>query len=120
GLEPRADERVDTYSGGMKRRTNFVAALMSDPAVLILDEPTVGIDAQSRRVILDSLRELNRKPTTLVYATHYMEEAQEMCTRVAVLNSGKVVKIGPPRQLIAEQPGCQSLDQVFLELTGRY
>jgi ABC-2 type transport system ATP-binding protein len=119
GLEPRADERVDKYSGGMKRRANFVAALMAEPAILILDEPTVGIDAQSRRVILDSLRDLNRRAMTLLYATHYMEEAQEMCSRVAILDSGKVVKIGPPAQLISEQPGCRSLDQVFLKLTGR-
>ncbi|NTU60120.1 MAG: ABC transporter ATP-binding protein, partial [Deltaproteobacteria bacterium] len=119
-LEASADRLVATFSGGMKRRANLAAALLHEPSVLVLDEPTVGIDAQSRSAIFARLQELNRAGTTVVYATHYMEEAQSLCSRVAILDAGRVLLEGPPRELVAARPGCLNLEQLFLELTGRY
>lgn len=119
-LEASADRLVSTFSGGMKRRANLAAALLHEPSVLVLDEPTVGIDAQSRSAILERLQGLNRAGTTVVYATHYMEEAQHLCSRVAIMDAGKILLQGPPSSLIAARPGCLNLEQLFLELTGRY
>jgi ABC-2 type transport system ATP-binding protein len=119
-LESSADRLVSTFSGGMKRRANLAAALLHEPSVLVLDEPTVGIDAQSRSAILQRLQELNRAGATLVYATHYMEEAQHLCSRVAIMDEGRILLQGPPQTLVDERPGCLNLEQLFLELTGRY
>jgi ABC-2 type transport system ATP-binding protein len=120
GLEKSAHRRVSTYSGGMKRRANLAVGIVHAPRLLVLDEPTVGIDAQSRGLIFENLRQLAAAGTTMVYATHYMEEAQQLCARVAIMDSGKVLVQGPPAQLIAERPKCRNLEEVFLELTGRY
>jgi ABC-2 type transport system ATP-binding protein len=119
GLEKTADRKVSTYSGGMKRRANLAAGIIHAPRLLVLDEPTVGIDAQSRGLIFDNLRELAGAGTTMVYATHYMEEAQKLCARVAIMDSGKVLVQGAPAELIAARPGCRNLEELFLELTGR-
>ena len=119
GLERSADRRVATYSGGMKRRANLAAGVVHQPGLLVLDEPTVGIDAQSRGVIFENLRALSGAGTTMIYATHYMEEAQKLCARVAIMDSGRVLVQGPPAQLVGERPGCRNLEELFLELTGR-
>jgi ABC-2 type transport system ATP-binding protein len=119
GLEKSARRKVATYSGGMKRRANLAAGIIHEPRLLILDEPTVGIDAQSRGLIFENLRELAGAGKTMVYATHYMEEAQKLCTRVAIMDSGRVLQQGPPAQLIAARPGARNLEELFLELTGR-
>jgi ABC-2 type transport system ATP-binding protein len=120
GLETSADRLVSTFSGGMKRRANLAAGLVHEPSVLVLDEPTVGIDAQSRNAIFQRLQALNNAGVTIVYATHYMEEAQHLCSRVAIMEQGRVLLQGPPTQLVAQRPGCLNLEQLFLELTGRY
>jgi ABC-2 type transport system ATP-binding protein len=121
GLEASADRSVSTYSGGMRRRANLAAGLLHRPAVLVLDEPTVGIDAQSRHAIFERLSELNRSDrVTILYATHYMEEAQQLCSRVAILDQGRVLALGRPAELVEARPGCLNLEQLFLELTGRY
>jgi len=119
GLEKSADRRVATYSGGMKRRANLAAGVVHEPRLLVLDEPTVGIDAQSRGLIFENLRALSAAGTTMIYATHYMEEAQRLCARVAIIDSGRVLIQGPPAQLVAEHPGSRNLEELFLELTGR-
>jgi ABC-2 type transport system ATP-binding protein len=119
GLEKSADRKVGTYSGGMKRRANLAAGIVHRPRLLVLDEPTVGIDAQSRGLIFENLRGLSGGGTTMVYATHYMEEAQKLCTRVAIMDSGRVLLQGPPAQLVADRPGTRNLEELFLELTGR-
>jgi len=119
GLEKSADRRVATYSGGMKRRANLAAGILHRPRLLVLDEPTVGIDAQSRGLIFENLHALSSARTTMVYATHYMEEAQKLCSRVAIMDSGRVLLEGPPEQLVAERPGTRNLEELFLELTGR-
>jgi ABC-2 type transport system ATP-binding protein len=91
GLADRAHDRVKNYSGGMKRRLNLAAALLHDPQILLLDEPTVGVDPQSRNAIFDNLEVLKRRGKTLLYTTHYMEEAERLCDRVIIIDHGKVV-----------------------------
>ncbi|HKI58977.1 MAG TPA: ATP-binding cassette domain-containing protein [Trueperaceae bacterium] len=99
-LEDRQRDRVGTFSGGMKRRLNIAAALLHEPAVLMLDEPTVGIDPQSRRAILDYVAALNRAGTTVLYTTHYMEEAQELSHRIGILDHGRVIALGTHAELV--------------------
>src|SRR5207302_8170284 len=91
GLADRAKDRVSTFSGGMKRRLNLAAALLHAPGILLLDEPTVGVDPQSRNAIFSNLEELKRQGKTLVYTTHYMEEAERLCDRIIIIDHGKVI-----------------------------
>ena len=91
GLSDRAHDRVKDYSGGMKRRLNLASALLHDPQILLLDEPTVGVDPQSRNAIFDNLEVLNSRGKTLLYTTHYMEEAERLCDRVVIIDHGQVV-----------------------------
>jgi ABC-2 type transport system ATP-binding protein len=101
GLIDRQKDRVDKFSGGMKRRVNIGAALMHKPAVIIMDEPTVGIDPQSRRHILDNIKELNlRQGMTVLYTTHYMEEAQELSDHIAIMDQGEVIACGTHTDLV--------------------
>ena len=101
GLENRADDRSEHYSGGMKRRLNFGCALLHKPAVLILDEPTVGVDPQSRAHLLSSVKDVAAEGTAVVYASHYMEEVEEVCDRIAVVDAGKVLAAGTISNLLA-------------------
>ncbi len=91
GLTERAKDKVKTFSGGMKRRLNLAAALLHDPDLLLLDEPTVGVDPQSRNAIFDNLETLKKRGKTLLYTTHYMEEAERLCDRLVVIDHGKVI-----------------------------
>jgi ABC-2 type transport system ATP-binding protein len=100
GLVDRQKDRVDKYSGGMKRRVNIGAALLHKPKILYLDEPTVGIDPQSRRAILDGVKALNAAGMTVLYTTHYMEEAQELSDRIGVMDKGKMIAIGTQPELV--------------------
>ena len=100
GLAERQRDRLSTYSGGMKRRVNIAVALLHKPPIVILDEPTVGIDPQSRRHILDNVKDLNRQGTTVLYTTHYMEEAQELSSRIAVMDKGRLIACGTQEELI--------------------
>ena len=100
-LADRAGDRVLTYSGGMKRRLNLAAALVHDPELILLDEPTVGVDPQSRNQIFDNILALKRLGRTLVYTTHYMEEAERLCDRVAVIDHGKLLALGTVSELLA-------------------
>jgi len=99
GLSDRANQRVKTYSGGMKRRVNIGVGLLHRPRLLFMDEPTVGIDPQSRRAILDSVKELNRQGMTVLYTTHYMEEAQELSDRVGIIDHGELIALGTQAEL---------------------
>jgi linearmycin/streptolysin S transport system ATP-binding protein len=94
GLTDRRGDRVQTYSGGMKRRLNLAAALLHAPALLLLDEPTVGVDPQSRNQIFENILALKRLGRTLIYTTHYMEEAERLCDRVAIIDQGKLLALG--------------------------
>ena len=91
GLSDRANDRVKEFSGGMKRRLNLAAALLHDPQILLLDEPTVGVDPQSRNAIFDNLDVLKKRGKTLIYTTHYMEEAERLCDRIVIIDHGKVI-----------------------------
>lgn len=91
GLADRAKDKVGTFSGGMKRRINLAAALLHDPQILLLDEPTVGVDPQSRNAIFDNLETLKKRGKTLLYTTHYMEEAERLCDRIIIIDHGKVI-----------------------------
>ena len=121
GLQDRARDKVDDFSGGMKRRVNLAIALMSRPQLLFLDEPTVGIDPQSRNHIFETVEELRDAGMTVLYTTHYMEEADRLCDRLAVMDHGRIIRIGTPNALKAEfgDPSEVTLETVFLELTGR-
>src|SRR5271168_522658 len=91
GLSDRAGDKVRTFSGGMKRRLNLAAALLHDPEILLLDEPTVGVDPQSRNAIFENLEVLKKRGKTLIYTTHYMEEAERLCDRIVIIDHGKVI-----------------------------
>lgn len=119
GLGEHADRPVAAYSGGMKRRCNLAVGILHEPRLLFLDEPTVGIDAQSRSMILENLLRLRAAGMTMVYTTHYMEEAAQICGRVAVVDHGRVIAGGEPATLVREHAGCANLEDVFLRLTGR-
>jgi ABC-2 type transport system ATP-binding protein len=105
GLTDRARSAVKTYSGGMKRRLNIAAGLLHRPEVLFLDEPTVGVDPQSRNAIFEHVERLRDEGMTILYTTHYMEEAERLCDRVAIIDEGRIVALGPPRKLIADLGG---------------
>ena len=114
-LSDRAGDRVDTFSGGMKRRLNIAAGLVHRPQLLVLDEPTVGVDPQSRHAILESVARLGREGMAVLYTTHYMEEAQRLCDRVGIIDHGRLVAEGTHRELVslvAEQ------DRIVLGATG--
>jgi ABC-2 type transport system ATP-binding protein len=115
GLSERADDRVDTYSGGMKRRANIAAGLLHRPALLILDEPTVGVDPQSRNAILESVEQLGEAGLAVLYTTHYMEEAQRLCDRIGIIDEGRLVAEGTHRDLVAL---VGRRDRVHIEVDG--
>ncbi len=102
GMTDRANDRVQSYSGGMKRRTNLAAGLIHHPRLLFLDEPTVGVDPQSRNHIFECVERLNREQgMSILYTTHYMEEAERLCHRIAIIDHGKIIALDTPRNLIA-------------------
>ncbi|MCK9356961.1 MAG: ABC transporter ATP-binding protein [Dehalococcoidia bacterium] len=121
GLTERAKGKVDKFSGGMKRRINLAIALMGHPQLLFLDEPTVGIDPQSRNMIYETIERLRDGGMTILYTTHYMEEADRLCQRVAIMDGGRIVALDTPRGLksILGEPEQVTLEEVFLKLTGR-
>lgn len=120
GLEPKLNKKLATFSGGMKRRVNLVAGILHKPKILFLDEPTVGIDVQSKNVIIEHLQNLNRKEgTTIIYTSHMMDEAEKFCTHIAIIDMGKIIAEGKPKLLIKDYPTCGNLEDIFLLLTGR-
>jgi ABC-2 type transport system ATP-binding protein len=118
GLAEDAKRRAGKYSGGMKRRLSLVLALISDPQIAFLDEPTVAMDPQSRHAVWDFLKELKKEEKTIVLTTHYMEEAEELCDRVGIIDHGKLIALGTPKELISKNQ-VNNLEELFLKLTGR-
>ncbi len=105
GLSERKNDRVKKFSGGMKRRLNLAVALVHNPEYLILDEPTVGVDPQSRYAIFENIRQLKKEGSTIIYTTHYMEEAQRLCDRVAIMDRGKLLAVDTVDALIKQYGG---------------
>ncbi|MEM3609247.1 MAG: ATP-binding cassette domain-containing protein [Candidatus Bathyarchaeia archaeon] len=118
GLAQDAKRRVEKYSGGMKRRLSLILALIHNPQIIFLDEPTIGMDPQSRRAVWDFMGELKKEGKTIFLTTHYMEEAEALCDRVGIIDHGKLIALDSPRELISKH-GVENLEEVFIKLTGR-
>ena len=118
GLLKFADKKIDTFSGGMKRRINLIAGILHEPKVLFLDEPTVGVDVHSKNAIIEYLRQLNNNGTTIIYTSHHLSEAEDFCTHIAIVDGGKIYAKGTPKALISETENAQNLEDVFISLTG--
>lgn len=116
-LEAHARQTVRAFSGGMQRRLNLAAGLLHAPKLLLLDEPTVGIDPQSRLRIFAGIEQLNREGMTILYSSHYLEEIERLCTQMIILDHGRLIASGTPCQLSAGL-GCQTLEAAYLRLTG--
>lgn len=119
GLLPFAHKKIRTFSGGMKRRINLIASILHNPKVLFLDEPTVGVDVQSKNAIILFLQELNKQGTTIIYTSHHLNEAEFFCTRVAIIDHGKIIIKGKPDELIGANENTHNLEDVFISLTGK-
>lgn len=119
GLDKYPHMQVGRYSGGMKRRLNLIVGLMHHPRILFLDEPTVGVDVQSKNVILENLVDINRAGTTIVYTSHYLEEAENLCSYLAILDEGKIITHGSLNEIRKMHNTDSKLEDIFLELTGK-
>lgn len=117
GLEKAADKKVGTFSGGMKRRVNLAIGIIHEPEILFLDEPTVGVDVQSRNAIIRYLQQVNQAGTTIIYTSHHMSEAEEFCKNIALIDHGRVIAAGGLQHLKAVH-GVESLQTLFINLTG--
>lgn len=117
GLEDSADRFTEGFSGGMKQRLSVICAVMHDPQILFWDEPSTGLDPQTRQAIWKLARKFNEDGKTLIFTTHYMEEAENICDRVAVMNLGKMVALDNP-EVLKENSGSSNLEQVFMHFTG--
>ena len=117
GLGAHAGKKTAHLSGGLQRRLNLAIALLGEPPLLVLDEPTVGVDAQSRKFILETLRDLNDKGSTILYVTHYMDEVERLCDRAAIVDGGRVQAYGTLTALLHDAPDLETL---FLRLTGSH
>jgi len=118
GLKDDAKRVTAKYSGGMKRRLSLSLALIHDPQIAFLDEPTVAMDPQSRHAVWDFIKEQKTNGKTVILTTHYMEEAEELCDRVGIIDHGKLIALGTPKELIAKN-NVKNLEEVFIQLTGR-
>ncbi|CAC9973636.1 ABC transporter ATP-binding protein [Flavobacterium panici] len=119
GLLKFADKPVETFSGGMKRRVNLIAGILHKPKVLFLDEPTVGVDVQSKNAIIDYLKVLNQNGTSIIYTSHHLAEAEDFCTNIAILDRGRIYAKGTPSTLINSVEDARNLEDVFISLTGK-
>ena len=117
-LSQVADRKIKHFSGGMKRRINLLAGILHTPEVLFLDEPTVGVDVMSKNIIIDYLKELNEQGMSILYTSHHMQEAQEFCHRVAILDRGVLLCQGTPKELISQEK-VQHLEEVFIRFTSQ-
>ncbi|WP_417943037.1 ABC transporter ATP-binding protein [Flavobacterium sp. RS13.1] len=119
GLLKFADKQVQTFSGGMKRRVNLIAGILHKPKVLFLDEPTVGVDVHSKTAIIDYLKVLNQNGTTIIYTSHHLAEAEDLCTNIAILDQGQIYAQDTPSVLIESVKDARNLEDVFISLTGK-
>jgi ABC-2 type transport system ATP-binding protein len=119
GLSEKRNKLVNTFSGGMKKRLNLIAALLHQPRLIILDEPTAGVDVQSRNMILDFLIDLKSHGTTIIYSSHVLEEAERICSHLGIIDEGKLISEGTRMDIMHKHNDCKNLEQVFLKLTGK-
>jgi len=119
GLFEARKRKAKGYSGGMLRQLSSIIALINEPEILFLDEPTVGMDPRARRKVWEFLGNIKQQNRTVILTTHYIEEAEALCDRVAIIDYGKLIAIGPPKQLI-EEHGVKNLEEVFMKITGRH
>lgn len=119
GLYNERNQIISEYSGGMKRRINLIAGLLHKPELLIMDEPTVGIDIQSKQAIQAFLTKLNREGTSMIYTSHMMEEAEKLCHQVAIIDLGRILVSDSPKNLIRQTEGAKTLEDVFVKRTGK-
>ncbi len=119
GLYKQRNKLISEFSGGMKRRINLIAGLIQQPELLIMDEPTVGIDIQSKQAIQHYLIELNKEGVSMLYTSHMLEEAQNICHRVAIMDQGRIIVTASPEELIKHNPEAINLEDVFIQLTGK-
>lgn len=117
GLQEVRKRAVKKFSGGMKRRVNIAIGVMHKPKILFLDEPTVGVDVQTRHAIIDYLKQLNKQGTTLIYTSHHLKEAEDLCERIALMDAGKIIAHDNINKLLTEKES--SLEDLFLKLTGK-
>jgi len=120
GLFERQKDKVKTFSGGMKRRLNLAASLLHDPEIILCDEPTVGIDPQSRNAIFDYLQALNDEGKTIIYTTHYMEEAERLCTKIAIIDFGHIISVGTLSELLQNLEYRQTITITKNPYTEKY
>ncbi|WP_276369177.1 ABC transporter ATP-binding protein [Chryseolinea sp. H1M3-3] len=119
GLSEKGNKIVSTFSGGMKKRLNLIAALLHQPKLIILDEPTAGVDVQSRNMILDFLETLKKEGTTIIYSSHVLEEVERICSHLGIIDEGKLISTGTRTSIMGAHDDCKNLEQVFLKLTGK-
>lgn len=119
GLEKFINRRIDTFSGGMKRRINLLAGVLHSPKVLFLDEPTVGVDVQSKHAIINFLNHLNEEGATIIYTSHLLNEAQTFCTNVAIIDGGKIKVQGPTKEVLIKDGKVKTLEEIFIDATGK-
>ncbi|HEY5525369.1 MAG TPA: ABC transporter ATP-binding protein [Clostridium sp.] len=122
GLSEHRNGFAKNFSGGMKRRLNIACALSHKPELLIFDEPTVGIDPQSRNYILEKIKYINKQGATIIYTSHYMEEVEAICSRIAIMDNGRIIALGTKEELVSlvsDSDKNMSLEEVFLTLTGK-
>lgn len=123
GLLDRKNDFAKNFSGGMKRRLNIACAIGHNPLLMIFDEPTVGIDPQSRNFILEKIKTANKNGATIIYTSHYMEEVEAICSRIAIMDNGRIIAVGTREELVrlvtSEPDSNISLEEVFLTLTGK-
>lgn len=118
GLEDYTHQKISTFSGGMKRRVNLIAGILHQPQLLILDEPTVGVDIQSKNAIINQLKTLNKENgTTILYTSHHLDEAEDFCSHIAIIDEGKLITQGHTQELI-QTHYCQNIEDVYLKITG--
>lgn len=117
GLSHVKNKKVMTFSGGMKRRINLAIGILNEPHILFLDEPTVGVDVQSKHAIIQLLEELNQNGTSILYTSHHLKEAEDFCDRIALIDKGKIIGLGTLESLI-EQHQVASLEELLIRLTG--
>ncbi|MCG8700233.1 MAG: ABC transporter ATP-binding protein [Bacteroidales bacterium] len=118
-LMKHSQKKIKAYSGGMKRRINLLAGLLHQPQLLILDEPVAGVDVQTRNVIREFISDLRKQGTTIIYTSHLMEDAERLCDQIGIIDNGELIADGKPAELVSKYKDCNTLEDVFLKLTGK-